>query len=312
LDALAESIDAYGWTAVQADELALRGRIAFHWGDVPAARALYEEAATRYLITGDARGASENKINLSQTSKFMGDVDGASVHATEALRLAEAIDEPYPRVLALHECATIALRQGRHEAFRDLTLRCFELATRHGYRSNQAKSQLQLAEVARDLGDLDTAGPAYAAALEIFLSLERSLDALVARLDLVLVMLARGRFDAARAQLELARAQPGVDPETLLMSAVLLGLAVCDAAQREWGAFDEHLAGATASLTQTGFVDADVGGLALMAGELALSAREPARAIRALAEAERQYAAAGPPARLAVVQGLLTELRERG
>ena len=51
-----------------------------------------------------------------------------------------------------------------------------------------------------------------------------------------------------------------------------------------------------------------LGGLALMAGELALSAREPARAALALTEAERQYAAAGPGAKLAVVRSMLAGL----
>ncbi len=310
LDRLSESIEAYGWSGVQADALALRGRIAFHWGDVPAARSLYQQAATLYLLSGDARGASENKINLSQTSKFLGDVEGAHVHAMEALRLAEAVDDPYPLVLALHECATIALRQGQHENCRVLTLRCFELATVHGYRSNQAKSQLQLAEVARDLGDLGTAGPAYAAALKIFLSLERSLDALVARLDLVLVLLAHGKWAAARTQLDLARAQPGVEPETLLMSAVWLGLACCDAAQGRWMDFDGAVFHGTASLASTGFVDADVGGLALLAGELALAGGEPERAVVALTEAERQFAATGPEAKLAAARSLLSGLED--
>jgi tetratricopeptide (TPR) repeat protein len=304
LDALAEHIDNHGWDTIRADELTLRGRIAYAQGDLTGARALYQEADTRYLIAGDVTGAAENKINLSQVSKFLGDIDGARVYARSALRLAEAISNPYTIVLTLHECATVALKLGNRTGCQAFAERCLELASTHGFRSNQAKSQLQLGELARLQGDLDSAESAYAAALDIFLGLERAIDALVARLNRILVLLSRERFGEAREQLQLAMAQPGVDPGHGLMSAVALGLVVCDGAEQDWAGWDQHFSACQAGLARTGLLDPDLGRLALQAGRLALAAGDPFRGALALSLAERQFAATGPAEELAVVRGL--------
>ncbi len=293
LDRIEEDVERYDWAHTRAQVRALRARMAYRQGELSSALCLYQEAGALFTSVGDRDAEAQNHINLSQSYKFLGRFDEAWSHGQEALRLATEANLPARQVGAHHECATVAWRRRELDTTLHHALEGLGVARRLGYRALAAKCLTQLGEVARLRGELDEAIRRYRAALDLFASLDRPLDVLVSRLNLVMIDLERGDFVAMREQLELGWRQQGVDPGHALMSGVDLGLAICHGMEADWRSWDRHFLAARRALARSGFVGPDMARLARRAGEVARQGLHEERATAAFALAEQQLRGLG-------------------
>jgi tetratricopeptide (TPR) repeat protein len=194
--------------------------------------------------------------------------------------------QDFDTLLALAYVAHLA---GDTEALHRWLERAREQARRTGSRSGLGLALNLEAESARQAGELDEAEGSYRQALDV-LTATGSSERHVARINLALVLLQRGRVDEARPELDAALAASRRLGRSLWEQTVRLGLMVCDAGEPAW---DAHLAAVRALDTASGFLDPDLASLAELAGDRALSVGHPRRARDAFTLAARWWAALG-------------------
>jgi len=302
LDALRAQAIAHDWVLAQARERALRGREVYRRGGLKEAMDLYLQAGVLFERAGDLPGASQNHVNLCQLTKFLGRLDEAAEHAQRALDLARQAGDSYQVAAALHMLSTVAWKNDDAAGCAAWAAEGLAVCEEHGFRANAAKCRTQLGEAARQRGELDAARSHYKAARALFLALERPLYVFVARMNLVMIALSQQDYTEGLAILSAARSQRGVDPGHVLMSAVELGLALCEGALGNWAAWDRHLPVACAGLARSGFVDKDMAWLAQLAAQVAQSAGHDVRAAAARDLAARQLETLGRLEELAALR----------
>ncbi|RME56579.1 MAG: hypothetical protein D6795_01150 [Deltaproteobacteria bacterium] len=151
-----------------------------------------------------------------------------------------------------------------------------------------------LAETARARGNFAAAEAGYRKAFEVYETVG-SRNAIVMKINLALLLLARRCFSEAKTILRDTLDRSGKRPPQALQACLHLALLPCAAAEGAWEAWDEHYRTARALLEQTGLIDPDVAWSAELAGDLALSAGEGQRARQAYGIARRQWEKLGDP-----------------
>ena len=194
---------------------------------------------------------------------------------------------------ALRALSWVARMEGDHEL---AILRAREALEHHraaDYPYGVATCFNAIGEGERFLGRLDEAEVSYRSALDMMTRIGAAETAPV-RLNLVMVALARGRYEDAMGLLDGVRRDLNRRDRSRLGDFLDALYVPCAAARGDWEAWDRHLAAAEERLTARGAVSSDLATAVALASELATSAGEPYRAAAALALAERYRARLSP------------------
>lgn len=170
------------------------------WGHLVDAREIFR-------FRSDQVGVARCTAALGSLARTMGRLDEGLEYLNDALEQLTALSDEVSAARVRCSLANVALaHEDLDEAERQFqdALRQFK---RHGYRVGEGEARNGLGEVHRYRGDLEAAEAAYRLSLEM-LSTGDSAKALVPRLNLGLVLLARGQFDEASAVFE--EVQPSV------------------------------------------------------------------------------------------------------
>ncbi|MCB9687124.1 MAG: protein kinase [Alphaproteobacteria bacterium] len=183
-------------------------------------------------------------------------LDQAEVEGTRALAAMEAAGRQLGAGNALVALAGVALRRGDLGRATALARRAQGYFERSGSRLALADAHNYLGEVVRMAGALEEAEDHYRCALRLYTELGAS-DALMARINLALVQMARADFGGAERELRVCLEACGARRQ--LVAVVRVFLARCAADDGRWPEVTDHLEAGGAALAETGFVDPDVG-----------------------------------------------------
>ena len=274
---------------IGAQVLQLRARIARKQARNELAAALYHDAYERMIAAGNQSGAAHCLHGLGDAEKLLGRLDDAVEHHVRALALFDSLGDALFVARVRGGLADIARRRGEHAQAQAL-LEDVALATeRLGNPYGTAFALNALGDIARTRGELTLAEQRYREALALLESLASEEAAIVA-LNLGLVQLAAGRFDAARASLAKARRDLEEESRAGYLIFVLVALWMCDAGQREWASFDALAREVDESFAALHVVDDDLAWALDETAKLTLAAGEHERAVlpRRLAIAQWQ------------------------
>lgn len=303
----------------RARNLRTRGRADLRLGDPSGAAEVLAEARELFEARGDAAGAAACARDLMLSAEALGDrqladelleaglagppeeragtltsradllrnrldLAGARAAYEQALVILDAEQDLRGRGRALDGLAAVELAAGRFEASADLGRQAMETFEAAGFQQGYGAACNRLGDVLREAGDLDAAEDAYIKAAQTFEELG-SLDALVPRLNLGAVLLARGLYAEAIVVLE--------DLWETLAHAGRRGVQVychmfllpCMAAKQDWLSWHAHALRAQRLLAETPNVERDAAWAAGLAG--AIAARGEGRS--ALGVAVRSY-----------------------
>jgi tetratricopeptide (TPR) repeat protein len=290
-----------GWRRILADALAAAGQVAYERGDQGAALNAADEARRLYAGLGDRAGVAGSLLARGEALYRLGDLERAERVLTEAVELFEAEGDRAGLAQALLRQGAVAMWRGEPEVARARFTRQRTVLEGLGDRFQLARCVAALGELARQQGELDEAERAYRRALEIDEGIG-SKSAWMDRLNLGLVLLARGDFEAAQRLSARVVRDLGPSPEPSQRCLVLVQRLPPLAHAGDWAAWAVTLTEARHLLGETGLADGDVAWLLELAGDEAQArgAVEPAQAALELAAA--QWRALGRPERAEAVR----------
>ena len=243
-----EGFSEVGDAAGEAAVLQVTGTVAAQRGDATLARERYLESLKIREELGDEAGVAALTSNLGIVAQQQGDAAAARAYANRALELYTSLGDRRRIGTCQVNLAWMDGLAGDHDSAR---LRCEEairLAMEVGDRLNVGIAQNNLGDALRELGRLDDAGRAYAAAVETYRDLN-DLGPLMALLEDVAILAGQrgdhessftlvGASDALRSGIGAPRSAgaEGEIVERLGASRTVLGEATADAARRRGSA----------------------------------------------------------------------------
>lgn len=281
-------------------------RVRLEWlsGRFQAAATLLEEALPVTERLEDGRLLVEARQCQGQLKLRRGDLDGAEVAFAEALARAEGMGDRVKAASLARWLALPAKHRGDLETAKRHAEHSVAICEAIGARARMGDGLTVLGEIARYRGELEEAEALYRAAIRAE-EAGGTPDAAVGRLNLGMVLMQRGRFEAAREVFERCLAQAQATGVSSVQGASWLGLLVCAGARGDWPAWDRWMALSRGMLERTGWVDADIGLSLKLAGESARAAGDPERGRAALELALGQYRQLGRDADCAAIEALL-------
>ena len=244
LERALEGFVAVGDRAGAADALQVTGTVAAQRGDPTLASARYLESLQIREELGDEAGVAALTSNLGIAAQQQGDATAARGYADRALALYTKLGDRRRIGTCQVNLAWMDGMAGDNESARRRCEEAIRLAIEVGDRLNLGIAQNNLGDALRDLGRLDEAGRAYAAAVETYRDLN-DLGPLMALLEDVAILAAErgdagsaftlvGASDALRAALGAPRSAGGeaVLTDRLAPSRTTLGGVDADAARR--------------------------------------------------------------------------------
>ncbi|MFT4623390.1 MAG: serine/threonine protein kinase/tetratricopeptide (TPR) repeat protein [Myxococcota bacterium] len=282
----------HGWGSLLAPSLRAAASAAAKQGRLEEAESLLRDAEE------SARGGTDER-ELSRSLLFLSDVTRMQGRYHEAIRCGK---RSYARFAVLED------RRGQADALTGLAAACLALGdlVRTERYARQAiplyeavNGRFGMASLQNTLGDVLRARGALAEATEAYLTAELSLrrlgspERLIPLFNLGLVLLAQGRYVEARESLEPCREAMARAGRRGLEGALNAALLCCDAAESDWGAWDQHAARAELLLGASGFVDGDIAAVAEQAADLAVAAGQGQRGLSAARLAAAQWLAVG-------------------
>jgi tetratricopeptide (TPR) repeat protein len=245
LERAGQGFAAVGDAAGEADVLQVTGTVAAQRGDASLARERYLASLRVRERLGDVAGVAALTSNLGIVAQQQGDTVAARAYADRALELYTTLGDRRRIGTCQVNLAWMDGLAGDHESARRRCVEAIRLAAEVGDRLNVAIAQNNLGDALRDLGRLDDAGRAYAAAVETYRDLN-DLGPLMAMLeDVAILAVARGDHraaftlagasDALRTAIGAPRSE-GAEAalvERLAPSRIALGGEAADAGRRE-------------------------------------------------------------------------------
>ncbi len=159
---------AVGDAAGEADVLQVTGTVAAQRGDPTLARERYLESLPVRERLGDEAGVAALTSNLGIVAQQLGDAAAARAYADRALELYTKLGDRRRIGICQVNLAWMDGMAGDHESARRRCEEAIRLAAEVGDRLNVGLAQNNLGDALRDLGRLDDAGVAYAAAVETY------------------------------------------------------------------------------------------------------------------------------------------------
>lgn len=306
LDAV-ERAEAQGWRELLPAALRHAGNVTAKRGTLDQARGHYLRAIEAAEHIGDDEERARSLLALGDVARLRGDPEAAVRSCRRALQLFVDLGDVRGQGDAVLGLAGVARSQGDYAALEKLARRAITLYEGTASRFGLASCHNNLGEVLRGRGDLPGAEDAYRRAEALFHGLGSS-EALVPRINLGLVLVARGRHAEARVCYEQALASAARDGRRGLIGILRALLLPCLAAAADREAWAEHAPAAAAALGQAGLVDRDIAWSAELAGDLAATRREAAVALEAWALARAQWEGLSAPERAEIVTAKIQAL----
>ncbi|MFU8804378.1 MAG: serine/threonine-protein kinase PknK [Bradymonadaceae bacterium] len=278
----------HGKDALLANALRLRAQTAvIHGEKLEFARDCLERAREAVLRTQDERLLAEISGYAGYVLSSLGLHEEARRETNAALAIFEAREDLDQVGKILTVAAQNAIHTGHLETARTHLKRASDIAAKTGNRHRQAFASVLLGDLERERGELNKAGRYYVRS-EALLRSANHPNRHVARLKMVWLDFAMGRYQASQPVLEeLLETLPAVG-RGYALPYVRLGLCVCAADAKNWPMWDEHFDNAITELEASGELHRDLAHPAQIAGDLAAGAGQPDRASRAFEFARRQ------------------------
>jgi serine/threonine protein kinase/tetratricopeptide (TPR) repeat protein len=295
----------HGWDELLPEIRRVRGHVLRNVGSLDGAKALFGAAMAGFAARGDRVKVAGCLRGLGFVANQEGEIALARELIGKAYR--ECADEGGEREAAdcLQVLGIVAKKCGEYDVARSHAQSALEIYERIGYLRGQAHCHNGLAEVARYTGDYAAAERGYRDALRLHEALGG--DASVPRLNLGLVLIRRGRYPAARRELEEVRAACERTGRRQFEAAAHSVLLPCYAAGGVGIEFDHACSRAAEILGDTNFVDADIAWPAQMAGDIWARHGEAPRAKSAWRLSLGQWVALGDTQRALEVRWRLDE-----
>jgi serine/threonine protein kinase/tetratricopeptide (TPR) repeat protein len=304
---------AFGWAEVLPDALLRLAHARRLAGETDEAARLYPKALTLYAQRGDARGQANCLRALAQMRSAHATREERTERFRRALELFQGLDDSLGVADCLRGLGQLAQEEGARDRAAALTAQAMGLFERLGNQLGVGLCLNGLGEMARAVGDLDKAERGYRRALGLYEALG-SANALLPRLNLALVLLARGRHAESRGLFLDALEEATRMGRRGFVGAIRANLLPCAAALGLWDEWDAHLEHAEQVLQELKVHDADIAWTAELGAGLALAANETARGARALRLALAQRRALGDAESARALQARVEalEVREGG
>lgn len=290
----------------------------FTLGHAAQQRDRFEEAAARFRRALQAldrapadptrrRGApsrAEIQLSMARPLRDLGRLDEAEAAYAAAAADFEARGDAPGRARAQRGWAAVLSARGERGRAEALCRDALAALRAAGPLPREETNLLaDLADYARLRGDLETAETMFAEMLDHFEATDSS-DALIVRLNLGAVRMARADYAGARHLLAECRREADLAGRGGMAAGVRVTLLPCLAAAGDWAEYDRTFDEAEALLVRTGMVVEDVAWPAERAARLCRTAGEVLRGRRAAALAGAQWTRLGQPARAAAVATL--------
>ncbi|MEZ4319502.1 MAG: tetratricopeptide repeat protein [Myxococcota bacterium] len=292
------------WGTVLQEALFLQAQIALRRSEVSGAEQLFTQLKASAADGANPRLFAMAMHGLGAVARTRGKLETALIFLGEARRSFEEAHDDVGVADCWKEMAHLDLRSGEVDGASKLFKRAIEVYERVGDRHKLALCLNGLAEVARHRGDIGEAESGYRHALQIFEAVG-SAQAVVARLNLALIHLRRGAWDAADRDGRRAKALLESEGRRRLLGSALVVLVAAAAGLQRWDDFDQFLSEAQDVLRQTAFCEADAAWCAHKAGDLALQHDRAARARSAYQFAWFQYRGVGDTEAMQRVEALI-------
>ena len=293
---------ASGSTILIARVYEIRGDISHRCGEPAEGLKWCTKALGFYRDVEEVLGSARVMDKLGGLSGALGDLVSSTIwyqRAIETFRIPQ-YSAALPSSLA--GLADICWRRGYVDRAKELNKEALALFSESNNRVGMAKCINGLGEAARFRGDFVDAERWYREAIAIVQSIgSKAID--VMRMNLALVQLAQGAYQAAEATLE------GVEGGRVGYLGIFRAIELpCLAAQGSWDLWPTYLSEISDSLTSTKLVDHDVAWALELAGNNAASKGRSVEAAQALNLAKDQWNALGKTKRVREVLGLLSKL----
>ncbi len=298
----------WGWRSVLPEALEVMGTIAHERGDQSSATDAFLKARELYEWNEDMMGVADCLFGLGESVYKLGHHDESESYHLAGLALAEADGNVRSMAKHLLGLGFVQLWRGDLEGAVASFRRQLGLLEGIGNRFRIAQCMSALGEVARQSGDLALAERHYRRALTIDEAIGSNRE-WIDRLNVALVLLARGEYREAREMIEEVRHRLGDGAEPAQRVLVHTELLPCLAENGEWHAWDRHFDEATGLLRETRLKDGDVAWLLVLAGQRAMAANDPVRARHCYELGIQQWRALGRPDRADEVESAIGRLR---
>ncbi len=293
-----------GWRGVEALGLVEQAELMHRLGRVEEARVRFVEAARVFTDLGDEGGRDRTTLGLGAAAYRQGDMRQAEARYREAFKSFQARRDEAGVARTLRLLAEIAQADRQWERALELYGAALSHHQARGDRYEVAAILNGMAEIARFREDLDGAEAQYRQALEIMEAIGSS-ERDVTRINLALLLLARGRYAEARGNLEALKGRLERTGQRALLGGIHAELLPCVAAAQDWAAWDGHMAAASGMILDSGVADADDAWPAQLAGDLAAERGQRARAEAAWGLARGIWSALGRADRVAEIDARL-------
>jgi len=252
---------AAGQESYRASAMVVRGRQLVINGDIEEARNILMEAAELFSAGGDRQGEAECWAAMGAVLRRTGELEAARKAFRRSMEPLGTSDDAFRRIRGFLGLVRVEVVSARFDRVAMLAPKGLEFATEKGFRFHAACFRNCLGEVARFAGDFSAAERHYRDALAGYETIG-SIDAVVPKLNLAVLLLQQVKGAEARRLLEQLRAAPNLAEQRSTQALIRLGLAGCAAQQQRWAAVEEHFHVAQELLDETGLVDAEIAHLA--------------------------------------------------
>jgi serine/threonine protein kinase/tetratricopeptide (TPR) repeat protein len=297
----------WNWQDILPLALERLAHVAHERGDQKVSIDRFEAAKALFERNEDHHGIAACILGVGEAVYRFGDLERAERYYEQALSRFEALDDAGSIAECLEGLGFVALWRGDVEEAASLFARDLALLESAGNRLKLARAVGAMGEAARQAGHLDEAEQHYRRALAIDEAIGSS-STWLDRLNLGLVLLARGEFEQAHQIIEAVRATLGERGEPSQMWAVHCQLLPTLAEKRDWDAWDQHYREGTRLLKALRLKDGDAAWLLALAGDRARLADAPVRARHVYEQALAQWQALGRPDKVAEVEEAIASL----
>lgn len=265
------------------------------FGDLRAARALFETVYAEVVRSGDERSRPNALYDLACLECYAGNLTAADSLAREASEAARDTEDRHVGVWALYSRALIAAWRGQAAEAREATDQILDWASRRGSRPTMARARALLGLLALSEGAAETAARELEEATRLVEEMGLLNSVLLpARPDAIEAFAAVGDIQSAGLVLGRLERQASAVTNPLLDAIVERCTGIVLAARGEADAAASRLERAVASFDRLGFRP-DAARAALALGRALLRGGHRTRAADAFADARDRFARIGAP-----------------
>ncbi len=289
------------WSRLLGKALSLKGSILRLRGRADEALVAMQRAVSLAKNLGEDDLLSRCLVRTAWVWSDLGRSDEAQTCLDDGWDLVQRQGDERQVPFVLYSMARLYHQQERHGESERALLEAERAARRQGSRLFLAQALNGLGEVSRFRGDLAEAEDRYREASALGEAIG-SAEQVYPLINLGSICAERERFEEASAVFRECAEVVNRQGLTIMAGPVSLLQALGAAGQEDWAEWDRSIALATQRITDTGYVDWEIGRIAVHAGDLAQGAGESERACKAFGLAQLQFEALGDAEKVRDIQ----------